>query len=185
MPGYRHPMSGMTNNVAESALVIEVPEAEPAVAQWRELYDPGAKWGVPAHITVVYPFVPPDTIDDTLLERVSGVVGGIEAFDFVLDEVDQFGTEVLYLTPSPQERFVALTSAIVAAWPQHQPYGGAHDEAIPHLTIAHTNRGASFSAVRSRVDEHLPIRGRADTMSLMTGTLEAASWETRHRFALG
>ena len=175
----------MIDTVAESALVIEVPEAEPAVSQWRELYDPGAKWGVPAHITVVYPFVPPGMIDAGLLSRVAEAAAGIGAFDFLLDEVDQFGTEVLYLTPNPQERFVALTSTIVDEWPQHQPYGGAYDEVIPHLTIAHTNRGASFSAVGSRVADHLPIRGRADTVSLMTGTLEAASWETLHRFALG
>ncbi len=169
----------------ESALVVHVPEAEPAVARWRELYDPAATWGVPAHITVLYPFVPPNAIDEAVLARLTALLAAIEPFDFVLDEVDQFTTEVLYLAPTPADRFVELTEAIVGAWPEQQPYGGVYEAIVPHLTIAHTNRGASFAAIRSRVLEELPIRGRAESVNLMTGTLEVASWETKHQFALG
>ena len=42
--------------VLRSGLIIEVPEAETAVAAWRERLDPQAVLGVPAHITVLFPF---------------------------------------------------------------------------------------------------------------------------------
>jgi hypothetical protein len=47
----------------ESALVVLVPAAEALVGVFRALYDPAVRVGVPAHITVLYPFVPTDKID--------------------------------------------------------------------------------------------------------------------------
>jgi hypothetical protein len=46
----------------ESALIVAVPEAEWAVAALRAAYDPAASWGMPAHITVLYPFLPPEVM---------------------------------------------------------------------------------------------------------------------------
>ena len=43
----------------ESALLVAVPAAEPAVAAHRSRLDTSAAVGVPAHITVLYPFLPP------------------------------------------------------------------------------------------------------------------------------
>jgi hypothetical protein len=40
----------------ESALVVLVPEAEAATKPFRDQYDPAAAAGVPAHITLLYPF---------------------------------------------------------------------------------------------------------------------------------
>jgi hypothetical protein len=37
----------------ESALIVAVPAAEPAVGALRAAYDPAASWGVPAHVTVL------------------------------------------------------------------------------------------------------------------------------------
>ena len=80
----------------------------------------------------------------------------------LVERVDQFGTEVLMLTTSPAERFVALTEAVASKWPEHPPYEGIHDEVIPHLTVAHTGKGASFDAIRARVKADLPIESRAE-----------------------
>ena len=44
----------------ESALVILVPEAEPLVRPFRHRFDPSAALGVPAHITLLYPFIAPE-----------------------------------------------------------------------------------------------------------------------------
>jgi hypothetical protein len=41
---------------ATTALVILVPEAEALVKAFRERYDPSAAEGMPAHVTVLYPF---------------------------------------------------------------------------------------------------------------------------------
>jgi hypothetical protein len=42
----------------QSALLLPVPAAEAAVGPYRALLDPSARDGVPAHITVLYPFLP-------------------------------------------------------------------------------------------------------------------------------
>ena len=42
-----------------SAVVVEVPEAEPLVGAWRLRFDPVAALGMPAHVTLLYPFVAP------------------------------------------------------------------------------------------------------------------------------
>jgi hypothetical protein len=55
---------------AESAFAVNVPEAEPYVEVLRNQFDPSAKLGVPAHITVLYPFMSPDQIGAAVLEKV-------------------------------------------------------------------------------------------------------------------
>src|SRR5688572_163051 len=66
----RHPHSACTNPKAvvsalpDTALICRVPEAERYIAHYRERYDPPARRNVPAHVTVLYPFMPPGDIDD-------------------------------------------------------------------------------------------------------------------------
>ncbi len=59
--------------MSESALVVRVPAAEPCVAALRELHDPVARRGMPAHITLLYPFVAPNEITPAVLARVQRV----------------------------------------------------------------------------------------------------------------
>ena len=54
----------------ESALVVLVPEAEALVKPFRDRYDPSAAVGVPAHITLLYPFKPPDEVDGAVLDKL-------------------------------------------------------------------------------------------------------------------
>jgi hypothetical protein len=51
----------------ESTLVVVVPEAEALVGSFRDLYDPIAAAGVPAHITVLYPFKSPEEVNETVM----------------------------------------------------------------------------------------------------------------------
>ncbi len=52
----------------ESALMVLVPEAETLVKPFRDRYDPSAAAGVPAHITLLYPFKHPNEVDQTVLD---------------------------------------------------------------------------------------------------------------------
>ena len=45
---------------ARSALVVAVPDAEPVVGHLMLRLDANAVLGVPAHVTVLFPFVPAD-----------------------------------------------------------------------------------------------------------------------------
>ncbi len=51
----------------QSAVLVPVPEAERVVSRHRIRLDPAAELGVPAHVTVLYPFVAPPAITATTL----------------------------------------------------------------------------------------------------------------------
>ncbi len=55
----------------ESALVVPVPEAEGIVKPFRDSHDPSAALGMPAHITALYPFIPPDEIGTEISEKLA------------------------------------------------------------------------------------------------------------------
>ena len=44
--------------------------------------------------------------------------------------------DVVYLAPEPDAPFRRLTAALASAFPDYPPYEGAHEEVIPHLTVA-------------------------------------------------
>jgi len=58
----------------DTALVLEIPEAEPIVGRWRAEFDPSARAGLPAHVTLIYPFVPFSRIDEEIRERLADLL---------------------------------------------------------------------------------------------------------------
>lgn len=169
---------------SETALVIPVPEAEPAVGRWRDRLDPACTLGVPAHITVLYPFVPPSWLDQTFLDELGELLGGVGAFEFELTEVRWFDEDVVWVEPKPAEPFLRLTELVVARWPEFPPYQGAHAELVPHLTIAQDCPRREMEEAAAAVARELPIRSRADRVWLMAGGLSPGSWEVRADFPL-
>jgi 2'-5' RNA ligase len=153
----------------ESALLVPVPAAEPAVGQHRARLDEAARDGVPAHITVLYPFLPPAGIDKTLLAALGRVFAGRAAFQFTLDKVGWFGEEVLWLRPRDTASFTALTDLAFRAFPSCPPYGGRHTEVIPHLTIGHAGGPQALGAAAESVRSCLPIEAVATEVILMAG----------------
>jgi hypothetical protein len=84
-------------------------------------------------------------------------LGEVPPLDFALTEVGRF-PGVVYLAPKPAAPFIALTQAVVERWPDDQPYGGAYEEIIPHLTVAHRETVPSGLAGR------LPLTAQAELM---------------------
>jgi len=169
----------------ESALIIAVPEAEPLVRVLRERFDPSAAVGVPAHITLLYPFMPPGEITPAVAAELHAFFAQYAAFEFTLPELRRF-PEVLYLAPSPAEPFKALTHAVVERYPDYPPYGGGYSEVIPHLTIADMAEAGPLDDIeREFMDQHgaqLPVRAKANEVWLIENT--SGRWETRQAFEL-
>jgi 2'-5' RNA ligase superfamily len=164
----------------ESAVLVPVPEAEPAVGRHRARLDRAAAQGVPAHVTVLYPFVPPAEITAATIEALAAAVGCVAAFDCRFAVTAWFGEEVVWLAPRPDAPFRALTRAVCAAFPGYLPYRGAHDDAVPHLTIGDRPPGGAsdLRAAEADVLRALPVRARISRAWLMTGTSEPDSWHT-------
>src|SRR5262249_46465844 len=107
----------------ESALIVRAPEAEPHVAHLRERDDPAARLGVPAHITLLLPFFPPERITVAVRSQIRAIASATTAFSFRLVGPRRF-PGMLYLAPEPAAPFVELTEALVRRFPDFPPYGG-------------------------------------------------------------
>jgi len=169
----------------ETALIVPIPEAEAAVGPHRAGLDNAARWGVPAHVTVLYPFVPPDAITDDVLDAVRETVARTPRFDVTFTHVGWFGDRVAWLAPRPAEPFRELTAALWARFPDRPPYGGAHEEVVPHLTLGHDAPEAALRRAADAVAAQLPVHARAHEVWLMVGAPEPDSWHRAARFALG
>jgi 2'-5' RNA ligase len=109
---------------------------------------------LPPHVTVLYPA--PDDV-----EAITQVLAPFDQFDVRFERVDRFpGT--LWLAPEPAEPFVAMTEAMVARFPDWQPYGGVFKSVIPHLTVAQ----ASLEDVAVQLEPLLPMQSRVETVVL-------------------
>jgi 2'-5' RNA ligase len=165
----------------ESALLIPVPEAEPAVGKWRARFAPTAKLGVPAHITVLYPFLSPGHLDTGTLAGLDALFGEFPSFPFVLDEIRRW-PDLIYLAPAPEEPFRALTRLVADRWPEAPPYEGEYADVVPHLTIAYTTDGAVADEIAADIAPQLPIASVARTVVLMV--TDGVTWTAHTSFAL-
>jgi 2'-5' RNA ligase superfamily len=86
----------------ESALLLPVPAAEAAAREHRARLDASARDGVPAHVTVLSPFLPPGEIGPKVLAELSRIFARVPRFPVTLGEVRWFGESVVWLGPSDE-----------------------------------------------------------------------------------
>jgi 2'-5' RNA ligase len=170
--------------VLRSGLIVEVPEAEPAVSPWRSRLDPMAALGVAAHITVLFPFAPPSSIDEATREALRALFGAITVFDFRLVATRWFDQNVLWLAPDPSAPFRSLTRTVTEMFPAYLPYGGQFADVVPHLTIADHGPADTMHAAEQQLHTALPISSTARSVVLMT-ELPTGGWTRAERFPLG
>ena len=156
------------------------------MGRFRAKYDPSAAWGVPAHITINYPFVPGIEPTAAVLDRLSQLFAGVVPFSFTLDHVARFPS-TMYLSPVSDTPFVQLVERVVGEFPESPPFGGEFDSIIPHLTVAQADDGDLLTSIEhdfsNVASQHLPINAFADSVRLMDDS--AGRWEKRASFTLG
>lgn len=157
----------MTEGERQSGLVIEVPEAEVVVARHRVELDASAVLGAPAHVTILFPFVPAARIDSPVLYRLGRLFGGYPSFDYRFARSAWFGDDVLWLAPDDPEPFLSLTAGVHGQWPEHPPFEGAFSDVVPHLTVGHGAGVERLQAAERAVSLGLPVIGRATAVSLL------------------
>jgi len=173
------------DTVPGSGLIIEVPEAEPAVGEPRSRLDGNARLGIPAHITVLFPFMPPAYIDDAVLRRLAGLFAAVPAFEHRLVRTSWFGEDVLWLAPDDDAPFRSLTELVHREFPDYPPFGGQYEDVVPHLTIADRCPFEQMRAAEHLVEKHLPISCVARGVSLMVQRDASGAWTRSDWFALG
>ena len=170
--------------MAISAFAVKVPAAESIVGDLRRRYDATAALGVPAHITLLVPFMTPALITAEVLERARQALDRTPSFAFALREVGRFpGTA--YLAPQPATPFIDITRALVKTFPDFPPYGGEHQGIVPHLTVAHGN-ASDADAAAAELQSRLLVSGAVHAICAEVALIENSSgnWLDMHVFRL-
>ncbi len=175
-------MAGAT----QSALIVTIPEAEEAVELHRARFDEPASFGIPAHVTVLFPFMPPSEIDAPVIGTLAAAISTIPRFTAMFESTGWFGTDVLWLAPTPAAVFGALTRVASDAFPDYPPFGGRHEVVTPHLTVGHAVGAAGeLQEAEARVLSCLPIRANVTEVALWCGTDVPGGWRRMLGFPLG
>ncbi len=156
----------------DSALLLAIPEAEPVIGDLRQRHDSAAPLGVPAHVTILFPFVPRARIDASMRDALRQLLATAPSFGYRFSRVGRFADTTVFLVPEPAEAFVELTERCHARWPQHPPYAGAFDVVVPHLTVGDRLEPGVADELEATaatlLREHGPVAGRATEVLLMT-----------------
>ena len=165
--------------MAETALVLLLPELEPLIGAWRRRYTGDGVRGMPPHVTLIGPFADSSEVDD-LLERLGRVLAAFAPFEVALRGTARF-PGLLYLRPEPAEAFVAITQALVRAFPDFPPYAGEFDEIVPHVTVAQADDDV-LAAADQELDAQLPVKSRVERAWLVEDT--PGGWRRHTAFPL-
>ncbi|SCL17787.1 2'-5' RNA ligase superfamily protein [Micromonospora rhizosphaerae] len=169
----------MSFEAGQTAIIVAVPEAGHLVDRWRQLYDSSAPLGVPAHVTILYPFLEIGRIDESVVEQLRQLFARQPAVQVKFHRCGRF-PDVLYLEPEPADTFKSLTASIVEHWPEAPPYGGAHDEVVPHLTVAGGIDEETLALIEGDVAARLPVQAAVTEARLIA--FDGSQWATRTRF---
>lgn len=169
---------GVPSQPGQSAVVVLVPAAEPLVSGWRERYDPSATEGMPAHVTLLYPFLDDSCLDDSVVAQLGGLCADQPTLTLTFRRLGRF-PELLYLDPEPAEGLRGITAALAQRWPEAPPYGGSFDEVIPHLTVAQGPDEQILAGIEHDLAARLPLRTAVEEAWLYV--FDGAWWQPRLR----
>lgn len=168
----------------ETALICNVPEAERYISRYRQRFDPSARRNVPAHVTILYPFMPPDQVDEEVAAMLGDIAASVPRFDYRMRETRRFPV-ALYLAPEPDRSFSALTDAVHHAFPDYPPFEGKFDVVVPHVTVAHGDE-PQLCEIEVELRIALPAAGiAAHCAELILIENSSGRWETLRTFPLG
>ena len=168
----------------ETALVLVVPDAAPFDDVRREYAVESVARGIPFHITLLYPFAAREELSDELLADARAFFAPRPRLAFELTRIAAW-PRVVYAVPEPDVALRECMQALRARFPQWPPYGGVHDEVVPHATLGEDiDAPALRDQIESRLRPHLPRRCQARDVSLLE-EFAPERWRERERFPLG
>lgn len=169
--------------MALSLFIVRVPEAEPFVEHLRERFDPSARRGMPAHITLLYPFMPPERITGDVIEQVHAVAMAASSFTFRLTRIEHF-PKVLYLAPEPAAPFVELTMRLAQRFPEFPPYSKQNKAIVPHLSVVRGGESGQREAETELLTTLPPDGIACCCKEIMLFENASGRWQPMHSFSL-
>lgn len=139
---------------------------------------------MPAHITILMPFAPPERITAQILDKAETALRASRPFAFTPGDVGRWpGTT--YLVPKPAAPFVQMTRALAEAFPDFPPYAGRHPGVVPHLTVADRD-AIQANEAEGELRAILAERGPVASICKAVDVFENSSgiWRPMHAIAL-
>lgn len=167
--------------------MIPFPSVEPLVGRHRRQHDPVAALGVPAHVTVHFPWLPAAGVDDRALASVARLAGMTPRIPVTFAQTRWFEESVLWLAPEPDAPFRDLSERSQALWPEHPLYEGAFSDVVPHLTVGVVAEGEDdwpLRLVARDLAGALPVHAMATEVRWLVRGADGR-WTTRRSFPLG
>jgi 2'-5' RNA ligase len=159
-----------------SALGVPVRLPRP-LELFRAAHVPNAALGVPAHVTLIYPFIPADGLDASVRASIAECLRSHASFEFSASHLRSW-PGVLYLSVDPAAPFEALVASLGDSFPDYPPYAGEFPY-VPHVTIGEGAAGDPAGIMPPVAD----VRLRADRVLLISEGADGL-WRTRWQFAL-
>lgn len=167
----------------ESVILIPVPSADSIVGKWRNKYDEVSLHGIPAHITILFPFKSPEDNNLEVIEKLRIFFSRVKSFSFSLGKISSF-PNVIFLEPAPKTKFVELTKGITKIFPENPPYEDKFPKINPHLTIGQLKRFQNLEKIKTEIYEDirskLPIKSEAIKARLMES--DNGRWTVKETF---
>ena len=141
--------------------------------------------GVPAHLTMLYPFIAPARLDTDIRLRLAAAAAHHRPFDYSLAEAATW-PDTVYVRVDPEAPFVRLQADLAAAFPAFPIYGrdAATFEFVPHVTVAEGLAVADPATLTDEGWRSLPTRARASRLEVIARRSEG-QWRTVWRVPLG
>jgi 2'-5' RNA ligase len=170
--------------MAQSLILVRVPELEPHVASLRARFDPSARRGLGAHVTILHSNLPAGRIDPTTPEQVAVVASSLSPFDYRITRVARFpGT--LYLAVEPAAPFARLRERLCAVLPVDERERRRHEPFIPHVSVVRKSAiddGEVEAELAAMLLRHAPIACACREIVLLENS--SGWWRPVREFAL-
>lgn len=165
-----------------TGLVVPVPAAEDLLTSMGRRHPEAARGGVPAHVTVLFPFLRPEKIDDGVLRTLRELFEQHPPMPVRFTECLR-RTEFVYLHPEPVDGLRRLLDHARREWPDVLPYEGAFGEVEPHLTVSIRTTEETAEQIHAESGRELPIDAELREGWLISSHDE--QWSVLERFPLG
>jgi 2'-5' RNA ligase len=167
---------------SEATALILRATLPPRLEALRRRCVPDAVDGLPAHVTVAYPFAEPGSIDEAVIGRIAEVVARHAPWTMRLVERRRW-PDTVYVSVDPEAPAIALQADLAAAFPSLPIYGGTIEVFVPHVTVA---EGPSVHDPAVDADpgwDDLPVTGAVSEVELIVRS-GVGRWTVERRFPM-
>lgn len=130
------PSAVMAERPLGTFITLILEDADAGLAQaHRELYPERIPEHIPLSLTLLYPWIPAQSVTEADVERVRAFFAGRPLLEFELTRLAEYPGKVVYGVPEPDDKLRATMRALWAFYPEYPPYGEPGGDPPPHCTL--------------------------------------------------